>query len=151
MHRWIALSLVVTLASCVPQTQQNPQSLAADTADEAAFQTLVAPFRDELSELGVTLLSHQAYRYEGEDPNAFIQAINAFYQTYPGFCPLAENAFFADEEGLQFLTLASNNNYQVRGFLYDQSRRPRLTYAYFEASSGRNLPAIVCETAAPQQ
>jgi hypothetical protein len=45
------------------------------------------------------------------------------------------------------MTLASDNGTRVRAFLYDQSRRPRLRFAYAEGTSTRRLPAISCRTA----
>jgi hypothetical protein len=118
----------------------------APIGDPDIFRSLVSPFDDELSELGVTVDSFQAYRYEGGDKDAFFVAVNSFYRTNPGFCPLQE-AFYAAENGLQFMTLAGDNGLQVRGFLYDHSRKPRLTYAYFEGTSEFILPATACETA----
>jgi hypothetical protein len=75
-------------------------------------------------------------------------ATNQFYLSNPGFCPLDEGkGFFVSETGVVFLTLASNNTTLVRGFLYDQSLRPKLKYAYFSGNASIDLPSIICETA----
>ncbi|GMA14364.1 hypothetical protein [Deinococcus metallilatus] len=42
-----------------------------------------------------------------------------------------------------YLTLAARGN-EVRGFVYDQRRRPRLTFAYFEGQSARVLERQAC-------
>lgn len=140
------LLLTLLLCACAPRVQPE-QQLPTTTADLETFQSLIAPFREDLAALGISVRSYQAHRYEGTDPNGFVQATNRFYQTYPGFCPLTE-AFYVAADGVRFMTLAGNNGLEVRGFLYDQSRRPRLSYAYFSGSSGQVLPAISCETAA---
>ena len=144
--RRLLLGLLVLLASCAPSVA--PVAPPVATADLATYQYLAAPFTGELERLGVSVTNYQTYRYEGADPNGFVEAINRFYLANPGFCPLVE-AFYAAPSGLQFMTVAGNNGLEVRGFLYDQSRRPRLTYAYFSGSSALALPATVCATATP--
>ena len=115
------------------------------TNDRATYQRLVEPFTEDLARLGVSLTGYTTYRYEGSSPNGFVQAVNTFYRTNPGFCPLVE-AFYVAPSGVQFMTLAGNNGTQIRAILYDQSRRPKLTYAYVEGTSRQPLPAVVCET-----
>ena len=141
----LSLCVLLLLGACAPAVRPEPE-LPVLPADLSTFQALATPFQDDLATLGVTVRSYQAYLYEGTDTNAFVQATNRFYRSYPGFCPL-ENAFYAADNGLQFMTLAGANGLEVRGFLYDQSRRPRLTYAYFSGESAQPLPATVCETA----
>jgi hypothetical protein len=145
LYLCILVLLTIALEGCAPAAKQQA-ALPVERADDATFQGLLSPFGGVLDELGVSVASFETFRYEGTDKAAFVQAINAFYKQNPGFCPL-EDAFFAAESGLQFLTLASNNGNEVRGFLYDQSRKPKLTYAYFTGSSAQRLTAIVCETA----
>ena len=144
----LLLGLLTLLAGCAPSAAPVEPPVA--TGDLATYQYLAAPFAGDLQTLGVTVTGYQTYRYEGADPNGFVEAINRFYLANPGFCPLVE-AFYAAPSGLQFMTLAGNNGAEVRGFLYDQSRRPKLTYAYFSGSSQRALPATACETATPER
>ena len=138
------LPLILLLAACAPSTEPAQEPVSA-THDLAAYTRLVAPFEGDLARLGVTLTGYQTYRYEGSSPNGFVQAVNTFYRVYPGFCPLAEG-FYVAPSGVQFMTLAGNNGTQVRAFLYDQSRRPKVAYAYVEGTSQRPLPAVTCET-----
>ena len=147
MYRY--LFYLLFLAACAPSTGPSvePPTQASDpAANLATYRRLVQPFTADLERLGVTLTGYQVYRYEGADPNGFIGAVNTFYRENPGFCPLVE-AFYAAPSGVQFMTLAGDNSTQIRAFLYDQSRRPRLTYAYAEGTSQQPLPAVVCETA----
>ena len=144
MTRLLLLLALLLLAACAPSTEpkQEPVTL---TQDLATYQSLVAPFTEDLERLGITLTNYQTYRYEGDSPNGFVQAVNTFYRTNPGFCPLAE-AFYAAPNGVQFMTVAGNGSTQIRAFLYDQSRRPRLTHAYVSGTSQQPLPAVTCET-----
>lgn len=145
MRSYLVLSVLLgLLTACVPVAREHIEPAQA-TADLATFERLVAPFENELDDLGITVLTFQTYRYNGDNPKAFIEAINTFYRQNPGFCPLQE-AFYPAQNGVQFMTLAGRNGLEIRGFLYDQSRRPRLTYAYFSGSSTQVLPATVCET-----
>ena len=144
MVRLCLVSLLLFLVACAPATKPATQPPVVAN-DPALYQQLVAPFEEDLGRLGITLTNYRTYRYEGSDPNGFITAINTFYQAYSGFCPLTE-AFYAAPSGTQFMTVASDNGTQVRAFVYDQSRRPRLIYAYVEGVSQQPLPAVVCET-----
>ena len=140
--------LLLLLVACAPATEtavEPPTQTSDPAANLATYRNLAQPFAADLERLGVTLTGYQVYRYEGADPNGFISAINTFYREYPGFCPLVEG-FYAAPSGVQFMTLAGDNGTRIRAFLYDQSRRPRLTYAYAEGTSQQPLPAVVCET-----
>ena len=130
MNRVRLFFLLLVLVACAPAAKPAPRP-PVTTGDLLTYQRLVAPFANDLERLGITLTGYQTYRYEGNDPNGFVAAINTFYQVYPGFCPLAD-AFYAAPNNVQFMTLASDNGTQIRAFLYDQSRRPRLTYAYVQ-------------------
>ena len=143
-----ALFCLLFLSACAPATEtaaEPPVQPSDPAANLATYQSLVAQFATDLERLGVTLTDYRIYRYEGADPNGFISAINTFYREYPGFCPLVEG-FYAAPNGVQFMTLAGDNGTQIRAFLYDQSRRPRLTYAYVEGTSRQPQTAVVCET-----
>ncbi|WP_395242065.1 hypothetical protein, partial [Salmonella sp. s60732] len=49
----------------------------------------------------------------------------------------------AVREGLDYLTLAARGN-EVRGFVYDQTQRPKLIFAYFEGQSRQALERQAC-------
>jgi hypothetical protein len=144
------LLLAAGVAACAPRVVEAPPPppLEVTPLGSAEFNALVAPFGKTLGALGVAQYDrYWVYRYGGVEDDAFISATNEFYLQNPGFCPLVENAFFASETGTQFMTLAGNNTNELRGFLYDQSQRPRLTYAYFAVRGNGPFQAIVCETA----
>jgi hypothetical protein len=136
------------LSGCAPRTQETktlpPQVTVTSNLD--TYEYLLAPFKEDLQALGIQVARYQTFVYDGGDPDTFIKAINQFYRQYPGFCPL-ENAFFAASNQVQFMTLAGNNSEQVRGFLFDHSQKPKLTYGYIEGISSQMLKATVCETA----
>jgi hypothetical protein len=149
---WQFVFLLILLAACAPRTVETPPPppLEVTPLGRDAFVALVNPFATTLGELGVAQYdSYSVYRYDGAENDAFIRATNEFYLRNPGFCPLVNNAFFAADNGVQFMTLAGNNTNELRGFLYDQSQRPRLTYAYFAVRGNGRFQAIVCETARP--
>ena len=149
MRSLILVFGLLLFASCAPSAS-NPTETGQLVVDEqTAYTGLVAPFEVDLRQLGIVVTNYDAYYYGGSDPNAFIEATNIFYQSNPGFCPI-QNAFYAAANGLQFMTLASNGGTQIRGFLYNQSRRPRLTYAYFEGTSATTVLTSPCETAPTQ-
>ena len=127
------------LCSCVPASSTATDDLTLSVSQEESFQHLIAPFERDLRELGISLGD-----YTGSSQDAFTQAVNTFYRENPGSCPL-ENAFYASETGLQFMTLAAKGT-DIRGFLYDQSRRPALSYAYFDGVAETAQAVIVCET-----
>lgn len=146
----LVLSLGIGFVGCAPTPRPAPQVVAPQATrltvnSEALFNELVAPFRFDLEQLGISITSFEAFEYQGNNENVFFQATNDFYTNNPGYCPL-ENAFYASETALSFMTLASDNATTVRGFLYDQSKRPALTYAYFKGTATQSLAAIVCET-----
>lgn len=142
----LLLAACAPAAGTAPVPTAGPAEFAVGPADPAAAERLLAPFRADLAALGVTIERVAAFRYEGSDPDAFVAAINAFYRRNPGHCPLRE-AFYVAPDALRFMTVASDDGTSVRAFLYDQSRRPRLLYAYLEGVAARRLPAIRCETA----
>lgn len=146
-HTGLSLLIALVLLGCAPAIEDPlEEPLATESANAEVMSTLISPFAQDLGALGITVTQREAYIHSGSDPDAFAKATNTFYLSNPGFCPL-ENAFFYDETGTKFMTLAGNNTGSIRGFLYDQSRRPRLTYAYFSGQTQQNLRAIVCDTA----
>jgi hypothetical protein len=150
MKPWWQFVVLVLLAGCAPRIVEAPPAppLEVTPLGSDAFTVLITPFGQTLGELGVAKYdSYSAYRYNGVENDSFIRATNEFYLRNPGFCPLVDTAFFAADNGVIFMTLAGNNTNELRGFVYDQSQRPRLTYAYFAVRGNGPFQAIVCETA----
>lgn len=133
---WLALCLV----GCAPRTSPaGPHFLPGDAA---LYARLIAPFGAALAQAGVHLTRATPYRSDGADPNAFQRATALFYQLYPGFCP-AQGGFLTDPGRPVFLTLAVRGR-EVRAFVYDQSKSPRLSFAFAEGVSDQALPRGVC-------
>jgi hypothetical protein len=139
----VLVFLLAGLMSCVPsQVKYDYVSLP-----QSQVQELSAPFLKDLSKVGVKLETGAAYRYDGSDDRAFLATIDRFYLENPGFCPV-ENGFFFLEDRQLYLTLAAKD-LQVRAFIYDQSLRPKLIFAFINASSATKLPVTPCQTAKP--
>jgi hypothetical protein len=143
----IAFFLAFLVSACAPSTSV-PAVATAGAQDEALFTTLTHPLHATFSALGLTVTEYETFIYSGSDKDQFIVATNQFYLRYPGFCPL-ETAFFQGESGSTFMTLAGRGGSDIRGFIYDMSRRPALRYIYFSATSIHALPATRCLTASP--
>jgi hypothetical protein len=135
--------LMVGLMSCIPsQVKYEYINLP-----QSQVQALSAPFVNDLTKAGIKLETGSAYRYDGSDDRAFLATIDRFYLENPGFCPV-ENGFFFLEDRQLYLTLAAKD-FQVRAFIYDQSLRPKLLFAFINASSATKLPVTPCQTAKP--
>ena len=127
------------LAACAPQTQAS-FDLLSSPADALSFQTLQAPFYRELAALGITIETHEAYHYYGDDGSVPGQLVRQLREE-EGFCRARPSTY---REGSVVLELTANDQAEVRGLIYDLSRKPRLTYATFEGRSFRALPARRC-------
>ncbi len=144
------LALTATLlAACAPRVTVEPAPVPVPTItlDKENFLYLLDPFNLVMQDLDVTQYKrYESYQYQGKDEEVFKRVINQFYLKNPGFCPLAGTAFFAAEDGVRFMTLLGNSSGELRGFLFDQSRRPGLTYAYFAASGKGVYQGVACKT-----
>jgi len=127
------------LAACAPQTQAS-FDLLSTPAGSLSFQTLQAPFYRDLAALGIDIETHEAYHYYGDDGSVPQQLVRRL-RDEEGFCRASPSTY---REGDVVLELTYNNQAEVRGLLYDLSRKPRLTYATFEGRSYRALSAKKC-------
>lgn len=137
------------LSACAPRVQVQPAPVPVPTVtlDKENFLYLLGPFNGVMQDLAVTQYKgYESYQYQGKDEEVFKRVINGFYLRNPGFCPLTGTAFFAAEDGVRFMTLLGNSTGELRGFLYDQSRRPGLTYAYFAAKGEGAYQGMACKT-----
>ena len=133
------------LLACAPATRlEPPLELTTLPAPEAT--RLSVPFQPAFDALGIELMGGEAYKYLGNDPDAFLRITDRFYTDNPGFCPLAENAFQASDDQRRFATIAAKG-LEVRAFVYDLSARPNLTFAYLKGSSREVLKVKPCRTA----
>jgi len=138
MRRVAAFLVVgVLLSSCAPRVTSQPD-LPVTALGEAEGQALVQGFLPALSEAGVTVTRVSAFAYQGSQGGAFEQATRRFYALNPGFCPV-QGGFLTRGSDYVYLTLAARG-LDVRAFVYDQTNRPTLTYAYLEGKSTEALP-----------
>ncbi len=134
--------LALLLVACAPR-QSAPSELPVTALDGAAYQQLVSGFEPVFQELGVTVSRASVYRYDGDQPGAFEQAINRFYRTYPKFCPLT-SAFYPRGDDPVYMTVTANGR-EVRALVYDQAQRPKLTFAFLEGESREALSTVACK------
>ena len=134
----LALSL---LCACAPQ--QTNYDLLVIPADSSYFETMIAPFYRQLADLGLRVDSAETFYYSGAQSSVPGQLRRALYDDNEGFCPLRREIYRAENRP-HVLVLAADGSDQVRGLVYDLSRRPRVTYAYFEARSLTALPTRGC-------
>jgi hypothetical protein len=143
------LVIALSVVACAPRVdiQPAPVPYQTITLEREDFTYLLEPFQQIVADLQVTQYNrYEVYQYQGRDEEVFKRVINQFYLKNPGFCPLLTNAFFAADDGVRFMTLLGNNTGQLRGFLYDQSRRPGLTYAYFSATGNGGYQGMACKS-----
>ena len=153
-----AFALGALMMSCAPANQVRvPKADYLFTPLAAtAVSTLAQPFKSNLERVGITLEEGQAFGYEGDDERAFYAAVDKFYLEHPGFCPV-ENAFLNAANSL-YLTVAARPAArpgdpgtvgEVWAFVYDQSRKPKLTFAFVKGSSSRAIAGTPCRVTAP--
>lgn len=94
-----------------------------------------------MAELGITIETHEAYHYYGDDGSVPKQLVRQL-RDEEGFCRARPSTY---REGDVVLELTTNDQAEVRGVIYDLSRKPRLTYATFEGRSYRALSIQRCD------
>ena len=78
----------------------------------------------------------QRYQSQGEP---LLEITQAFYQTYPGFCPLRVDGFHRSETRAKFLTITAQGR-DVKLFAYEPEQQGVL-YAVVSGVS-RDIPAV---------
>jgi hypothetical protein len=142
MKQALAALLLVSLMSCVPAVLQYK----FNSLDENKAREMVASFIPQLKAIGIQLEDRgTAYQYQGSDERAFLAVVDKFYLEHPGFCPLRDAFFIAPEQNL-YMTVAGKE-LEVAAFIYDQSQKPNLTFAFFNGKSTKKIPTIPCKTA----
>lgn len=147
-HLGFAIILLSALTSCIPNTTTMSSESPESSLSEDSIRLLLSHFQQTLNQRGIQIDRVQGFDYNGNNPDAFTEAINSFYQNNTGFCPLANNAFTPSEQYALYLTLAGDGGRNIRGFIYDLRRRPKLDYIYFDARASENIPTITCQTKA---
>ena len=141
--KYLIVLLVLVINSCVP-VEVKADYVFSDLEPAKATE-LSTVFQPVFKQLGIRIGTGKAFRYEGKDDRAFLATIDRFYLEHPGFCPL-QNAFFAAPDQSLFMTLAAKD-LEIAAFVYDQSRRPNLVFAYLDGKSTKKIPTVPCKTA----
>lgn len=121
------------LGACAPKVQTLPET-SISSLDPSYAQTLLASFYPDLTRLGVTVKDSTSYGYNGDLMGADRVVVADLYANNEGFCPVRDGTLRANGRPY-VLVLAADGNRGVRGVVYDESREPRLTYAYFTGQS----------------
>jgi hypothetical protein len=135
--------LILAFSSCVPAEVKATYTFS--DLEPAKTTELSNVFQPVFQQLGIRIGGGKAFRYEGKDDRAFLATIDRFYLEHPGFCPLQDAFFVAPDQSL-YMTLAAKD-FEVAAFIYDQSRRPSLIFAYLGGKSIKKIPTIPCRTA----
>jgi hypothetical protein len=139
----ILMLALIGLTACLPT--QVVKAPVFTKADPALTKTMLEGFKTMLKDLGVTLTAQTAFMYDGDNPRALFAAADAFYTANPGFCPL-ETGFYPSEAGSSvFLTLAGKG-LEVRGFVYDLSKKPGFVFGFSSGTSKTILKTSPCKT-----
>ncbi|GEM49472.1 hypothetical protein [Deinococcus cellulosilyticus] len=141
----LTLLLALTLVGCAPAMtspeEETPEvsSLPVETA-----QQLQSAFQEVLVDAGITVQQKQAFKYSGSAATGFTALINLYYKKHPGFCPVVEGFFISSSRPNTYMTLTAKGK-QVSAFVYDQSEKPAVTYAYLEGVSSQVLETRPCD------
>ena len=131
------LPFLFLLSACAPKVQTLPET-SVSTLDPSYGQTLLASFYPELTRIGITIEDSTSYVYNGDLAGAENAVVADLYTQNEGFCAVRDGTYRA--EGRPYvLVLAADGERGVQGVVYDTSREPRLTYAYFTGQSLRPL------------
>jgi hypothetical protein len=142
-HSRFLIFLLISLTACLPTQVVKPPVFAK--ADPALTKLMLEGFKTTLKDLSVTLTAQSAFTYDGDNPRALFAAADAFYTANPGFCPL-ETGFYPSEAGSSvFLTLAGKG-LEVRGFVYDLSKKPGFVFGFSSGISKTMLKTSPCKT-----
>jgi hypothetical protein len=164
---WLALGLVSGLGSglvscapaafggvqVLPSTSSKPANssptgpLVLTSAPSSSLGEYAQEFMVPLETAGVKLelAAANAFSYMGEDEKAFFQAVDLFYTSHPGFCPV-EGGFLTGAKR-NFVTLAADvAGVQVWAFAYDLSAKPKFRGAFIPGKSTKVLKVKPCQT-----
>jgi hypothetical protein len=134
MKYWFLILL--SIVACAPGLMFRLSPVTTTTAVE-----FIADFRPALQRLGITVESGvvQYYQSQGEP---LVEITRAFYQEYPGFCPLRNAAFQRSSTRARFLTITANQQ-EIRLFAYEPEQQG-VTYAIIKASAKEIMEVAPC-------
>jgi hypothetical protein len=138
---------VLPSTSNKPSNPSNTVPLVLNAAPASTVLEYTQEFVTPLESAGVKLeLSNaNAFTYAGEDEKAFFQAVDLFYTSHPGFCPV-EGGFLTGAKR-NFVTLAADSGgVQVWAFAYDLASKPKFRGAFIPGKSGKVLKVKPCQT-----
>lgn len=134
---YLFLSLLCLLLACAP----SAAVYTLTPLSNASALEYIGEFQGNIQKLGITLESGAVQRYQSQgDP--LLEITQAFYQEYPGFCPLRVGAFQRSPTRARFLTITANQK-DVRLFAYEPEQQG-VVYAVLKGVSRDVLEVAPC-------
>lgn len=130
------LVLLLCLVACAPAASFSLEPVAGVSALE-----FVAEFQPVLQRLKIEPKAGVVQRYQSQG-QPLLEVTQAFYRTYPGFCPLKVGAFSRSNVRARFLTITANGK-DVQLFVYEPEQQGVL-YAVVSAVAADVLEVGAC-------
>ena len=135
MKRFLTVMIVI-LAACAPSAKYSLTPVAGINALDFA-----AEFQPALKQLGIQLKEGTVQRYQSQG-EPLLEITQAFYQTYPGFCPLRVDGFQRSQTRAKFVTITAQGR-DVKLFAYEPEQQGVL-YAVVSGVSRDVLAVGAC-------
>ncbi len=128
--------LLILVMACAPQATYRLSPVTTTTVSE-----FIADFKPVLDKLGIAIESGviQQYQSQGEP---LVEITRAFYQEYPGYCPLRNLAFHRSPIRSRFLTITAKGQ-EMRLFAYEPEQQG-VTYAVVKATAKDIMEVAPC-------
>ncbi|GGJ59629.1 hypothetical protein [Deinococcus roseus] len=144
-HLLKAVVLLAVLTACAPSVTQPDEEAPPVTALDAGMaQQLQEAFSEIFTDAGIVIQQKSAFKYAGLSATGFTALINLYYKNHPGFCPVVDGFYISESRPNTYMTLTAKGN-KVSAFVYDQSEKPFVTYAYLEGESRQVLETRSCD------
>ena len=104
--------LMFGFMACAPSASYSLTPVTGITALEFA-----AEFQPALQRLGIQLEGGIMQRYQSQG-EPLLEVTQAFYQTYPGFCPLRIGGFVRSAIRARFMTITAQGK-DIKVFVYE--------------------------------
>ncbi|PTA66396.1 hypothetical protein [Deinococcus arcticus] len=106
----------LTLTACAPAVQSPDRAM--DLSPQAT-QNVLGSFSAAFATLGLQVQTVRGTVTTPSTDEALLDVVRRFKEGAPGFCPLAQQSFFTDASGQQFLTVLGLGQ-EVTFLIYDR-------------------------------
>lgn len=108
--------MALTLTACAPAVQSPDRT--TDLSPQAT-QTVLDNFRTAFATIDLQIHTVRGTVTTPSTEGALLDVVRRFKEGAPGFCPLAQQSFFTDASGKQFLTVLGLGQ-EVTFLIYDR-------------------------------